>query len=98
MTLKLILDFLFTDLSQHFRIYLVVFALRLFIHGHGLDKRECKIICVTKLNKSDTVQPQLKYKTRNFPNSEGASAKNFCHTERILAVKRVGGLGESIKK
>ena len=26
---------IFTDLSQHFEIYLVVFALRFFIHGHG---------------------------------------------------------------
>ena len=31
--MKLKLDFLFTDFSQHFRIYLVVFALKLFIHG-----------------------------------------------------------------
>ena len=27
--------FLFTDLPQHFRIYLVVFALTFFIYGHG---------------------------------------------------------------
>ena len=26
---------IFTDLSQHFEINLVVFALRFFIHGHG---------------------------------------------------------------
>ena len=32
--MKLRLDFLFTDLSQHFGIYLVVFALEVFIHGH----------------------------------------------------------------
>ena len=31
---KLRSDFLFTDLSQHFGIYLVVFALKLFIHRH----------------------------------------------------------------
>ena len=37
MTLKLILDFLFTDLSQHFRIYLIVFALKYFIRGHELE-------------------------------------------------------------
>ena len=30
-----ILDFLFTDLPQHFRIYLMAFALKYFIHGHG---------------------------------------------------------------
>ena len=35
MTLKkLRLDFLSTDLSQHFGIYLVVFALKFFIHRH----------------------------------------------------------------
>ena len=33
--IRLRLDFLFIDLSQHFRIYLVVFALKLFIYGHG---------------------------------------------------------------
>ena len=32
--MKLRLDFLFTDLPQHFGIYLVVFALKFFIHGH----------------------------------------------------------------
>ena len=31
---KLRSDFLFTDLSQHFGIYLVVFALKFFIHRH----------------------------------------------------------------
>ena len=36
MMLKLILDFLFTDLSQHFRIYLVVFASIIFM---GMRKR-----------------------------------------------------------
>ena len=35
MMLKLILDFLFTDISQHFRRYLVVFALKHFIMGMG---------------------------------------------------------------
>ena len=32
---KLRLDFLFTDLSQHFGTDLMVFALKFFIHGHG---------------------------------------------------------------
>ena len=31
------LDFLFTDLSQHFRICLVVFALKYFIYRHGQE-------------------------------------------------------------
>ena len=34
MTLKMILGLIFADLSQHFRIYLMVFALKYFIHGH----------------------------------------------------------------
>ena len=33
--MKLRLDFLFVDLSQHFGTDLVVFALKFFIHGHG---------------------------------------------------------------
>ena len=32
--MKLMFDFLFTDLSQHYRIYLVIFALKFFIYGH----------------------------------------------------------------
>ena len=43
-----------------------------------------------KLNKSHTIQPQPKYKTRHFPNLEGTSTKDFCHAERILTVKGVG--------
>ena len=35
--MKLRLDLFFTDLSQHFDIYLVVFALKPFIHRHGLE-------------------------------------------------------------
>ena len=34
MTLKLILAFFLTDLSQHFRIQLMVFAVNYFIDGH----------------------------------------------------------------
>ena len=33
--IKIRLNFLFPDLFQHFRIYLLVFALKFFIHGHG---------------------------------------------------------------
>ena len=35
--MKLRLDFLFRDLShdQHFRMYLMVFAIKFFIHAHG---------------------------------------------------------------
>ena len=32
--MKMRVDFLFTDFSQHFGINLVVFALQFFIHGH----------------------------------------------------------------
>ena len=62
--IKLRLDSLFTDLSQHFRIYLVVFALKFFIMGMGYKRRR-KVICVVKLR---VIQPQPKYETRNFPN------------------------------
>ena len=34
--MKLRLDSLFTDLPQHFGIYLVVFALKFFIHRDGV--------------------------------------------------------------
>ena len=29
------LDFLFTDISQHFEIYLMAFSPKFFVHGHG---------------------------------------------------------------
>ena len=51
------LDFLFKDLSQHFGIYLVVFALKLF-HRH-----EVRGDLTSKV-----IQPQPKYKNRNFQN------------------------------
>ena len=47
---------IFTDLSQHFEIYLVVFALRFFIHGHGKGWR--KVIYVVKLSHTTTTQIQ----------------------------------------
>ena len=34
--IKLRLNFLFVDLSQDFGIYLMVFALKFFIHGHAV--------------------------------------------------------------
>ena len=59
MTLKLILDFLFTysytDLSQRFRMYLMmVFEVKYFIHVNAMGmiwvyKRWRKVICVVKL-------------------------------------------------
>ena len=33
-----------------------------------------------------------------IPFAKGASAKNFCHAQRISAVGSAGGLGESVKK
>ena len=35
--MKLKLDFLFTNLYQHFEIYLVAFGLKIFVYGHGLE-------------------------------------------------------------
>ena len=60
--IKLRLDFRFTDLSRHFEIDLVFFALKFFIHWHGF-KRRGKVIRVIKLK---VIQPQLKSKTKNF--------------------------------
>ena len=59
--IKLRLDFRFTDLSRHFEIDLVLFALKFFIHGHGC-KRRGKVIHAIKLK---IIQPQLKSKNRN---------------------------------
>ena len=52
--MKLRSDFLFTDLSQHFGIYLVVFALKFFIHRHDGLRRDLKSFVV----KSKVTQPQ----------------------------------------
>ena len=39
--MELRLDFFFKDFSQHSGIYLVVFALRVFIHEHGWSGKWC---------------------------------------------------------
>ena len=57
--MKLKLDFFFTDLSQHSRIYLV------FFYSWAWVKRWYRVICVVKLK---VIHPQPKYKTKNFPN------------------------------
>ena len=56
MTLKLILAFLFTDLSQHIRIHLMVFALKYFIDGHVGRGDARKVIYVVKLSQRTTTQ------------------------------------------
>ena len=57
--MKLRLGFLFKDLSQHFRMYLVVFALKFFIHGHGQEVTSSHLlICVVK-SKSHTTATQI---------------------------------------
>ena len=48
--MELGLDFLFTDLSQHFGTDLVVFTLKFLIHGHGggegvRDDLKCRHLC-----------------------------------------------------
>ena len=62
--MKLRLEFLFTDLSQGFGIYLVVFALMLFSSSLFMDMGKGWRESVVKLK---VIQPQPKYKTRNFP-------------------------------
>ena len=54
----------FTDHSQYFGIYLLIFAFKFVIQEHG-GKRRLKAICVVK---SKVVQLQRKYKTRKFQN------------------------------
>ena len=48
-------DFLFTDLSQHFEIHLVVFALHFFIHRHC----EVRINCVVQSKVIHTTTTQI---------------------------------------
>ena len=43
--MKLRLGFLLTDLSQQFRMYVVVFALKVFIHGMGKRWRKVIYLC-----------------------------------------------------
>ena len=76
--IKLRLDFLFTDISQRFGIYLVVFALNFFIHQYWVrSDLKLEVICVIK---SKAIQPQPKYKTRNF-------LKQNSLRKRLLIVK-----------
>ena len=76
--IKLRLDFLFTDISQRFGIYLVVFALSFFIHQYWVrSDLKLEVICVIK---SKVIQPQPKYKTRNF-------LKQNSLRKRLLIVK-----------
>ena len=63
--MKLRLDFLFTEISQHFGTDMVVFELEFLIHGHEKEVRYSKVICAVILK---IIQPQPKYKTRNFQN------------------------------
>ena len=46
--MKLTLHFLFRDLSQYFGMYLVVFSLNFFNHGHGCLEVTYSVICVVK--------------------------------------------------
>ena len=84
--MELTLDFLFTDLSQHFEIDLVFFALNFFIHGHGC-KRWRKAICVVKLK---AIQPQRKYKTRNFWNLIRKRLLRDIHSNMLLSLNFSG--------
>ena len=56
--MNLRLDILFTDLSQHFKIDLVVLALEFFIHEYRC-KRWRKVICVLKLKVIGTTTTQI---------------------------------------
>ena len=57
---ELKLDFLFTDLCQHFEIYLVVFALNFLFMG--MDNRWCKVIWVVgkkSYNHNRNIKPEI---------------------------------------
>ena len=59
--MKLRLDFLFTDLSQDFKIYLVVFALKFFIHGHWV-RGDVKSFVLQKwesYNHNPNIKPEI---------------------------------------
>ena len=56
--MNLRLDILFTDLSQHFKIDLVVLALEFLIHEYRC-KRWRKVICVLKLKVIGTTTTQI---------------------------------------
>ena len=70
--IKLRLDFLFADLSQHFRIYFYL-----------LDMGRLRtFIFVVKLK---VIQPQPKHK-RTISQIQGNSKENFGHAQQILGV------------
>ena len=77
--MKLKLDFLFTDLSQHFGIYLVVvFAPKVFLFM-GISKRWHEVICVVKLT---VIQPQPKYKNQKlFKFKEKIAQRHYLKTK-----------------
>ena len=93
--MKLRLDFLLTDLSQHFRIYLfngLLYSSFLFM-GIFIRSDVQKVICVVKLK---VAQLQPKYKIRNLPNL-GTINKKVSSSLADFSPKGVAGLGESIK-
>ena len=72
--MKLRLEFLFTDLSQHFRIYLVVIALRFFFINGG--RVYLFILGHTKMYTPGTIaNSQTDDRTSTKINKNGAVAK-----------------------
>ena len=88
--MKLRLNFLFTDLSQHFRIYLVVFALKFFIHI-GMGKSLCH-------ESEKGIQPLPKHKNINFQNLVSLNKKLLSCLADFGWLKRVVGSSESVEK
>ena len=56
--MKLRLNFLFADISQHFEITLIVFALKVFIYWHGV--RDDFKSFVSQNQKSNNRSPNIK--------------------------------------
>ena len=79
--MKLRLGFLFTDLSQQFRMYLMVFALKFFIHG---DVKS--FICVVKLT-SHTTATQIENQISKFREPQ---QRTFVTLSRFWLFKGLG--------
>ena len=65
--MKLRLEFPFTDLSQNFVIYIGLCTQVFYSSAWGLRGDLKSFICIVK-SKVINIQPQSKYKTRNFQN------------------------------
>ena len=64
--IKLKLDFPFTNFSQHFVIYIGGHCSQVFYSLVHRIRGKIAVICVVKSKVMHMIQPQPKYKTKNF--------------------------------